>query len=192
MRLAPIEKPPTLFARIAYWVTRRRFGKVITPLKVVYVRVPRLLRLGHVMAGVMEKGLVLDPETQYLITTYVARLNGCDFCVDIGSAFARYRGVALRSDADVANFRKNPSISERQRAALAYVDEASRNKVVSDETFETLRRHFNDREIVEITWLNAVENYYNLINIPLEIESDGLCAVPLSKPATQKTAATQS
>jgi hypothetical protein len=26
---------------------------------------------------------------------------------------------------------------------------------------------------LEITWLNAVHNYYNLINLPLEIESDG-------------------
>jgi len=40
-----------------------------------------------------------------------------------------------------------------------------------------LRRHFNEREIVEITWLNALENYYNLINLPLEIESDGFCDI---------------
>ena len=26
-------------------------------------------------------------------------------------------------------------------------------------------------------WLNAVENYFNLLNAPLEIESDGLCAI---------------
>ena len=31
--------------------------------------------------------------------------------------------------------------------------------------------------IRKITWLNAVHNYYNLINLPLEIESDGLCAI---------------
>jgi hypothetical protein len=30
---------------------------------------------------------------------------------------------------------------------------------------------------MEITWVNAVENYFNLINLPLEIESDGLCAI---------------
>ena len=35
--------------------------------------------------------------------------------------------------------------------------------------------HFSESEIVEITWLNAVHNYYNLMNIPLEIESDGYC-----------------
>src|SRR5712691_248699 len=64
-----------------------------------------------------------------------------------------------------------------ESAALAYVEEVTRNKRASDATFETLRKHFSEREIVEITWLNAIENYYNLINIPLEIESDGFCAI---------------
>jgi len=31
---------------------------------------------------------------------------------------------------------------------------------------------------VEITWLVAVENYRNLINLGLEIGSDGYCALP--------------
>ena len=73
------------------------------------------------------------------------------------------------------------SNNERERAALAYTEEATRHKRVSDATFETLRNHFNEREIVEITWVNALENYYNLINLPLEIESDGLCAIAESR-----------
>jgi alkylhydroperoxidase family enzyme len=40
-----------------------------------------------------------------------------------------------------------------------------------------VRKHFSEREIVELTWLNALENYYNLMNVPLEIEQDGLCAI---------------
>ena len=74
-------------------------------------------------------------------------------------------------------YRTSPLFSERERAALDYVDEATRNKRVSDATFDALRPHFNDREIVELTWLNALENYYNLINLPLGIGSDGLCAI---------------
>ena len=48
---------------------------------------------------------------------------------------------------------------------------------MDDATFERLRKHFNEREIVEITWVNALANYYNLINVPLELEADGLCAI---------------
>jgi hypothetical protein len=42
MRLEPIEKPKGLRMRIAFWMTRRQLGKVITPIKVLYPRVPFL------------------------------------------------------------------------------------------------------------------------------------------------------
>ena len=61
------------------------------------------------------------------------------------------------------------------------MEEATRNKKVSDGTFEQLRRYFNEQEIVEITWVNALENYYDLLNVPLEIESDGFCALAQGK-----------
>jgi len=52
-------------------------------------------------------------------------------------------------------------------SAVAYVEEATRHKRVSDATFQELRQHFSEREIVEITCLNAVHNYYNgSIGIP--------------------------
>jgi len=35
MRLQPIEKPKRLMMRIAYFMTRRQFGKVMSPMKVV-------------------------------------------------------------------------------------------------------------------------------------------------------------
>ena len=99
MRLEPIEKPKGLLMRVAYWMTRRQLGKVMTPMKVLYPRMEGMLRLSY----------------------------------------------------EIQKF--------------------------SDTTFESLRKHFREWEIVEITWLNAVENYYNLINLPLEIESDGFCAI---------------
>ena len=52
-----------------------------------------------------------------------------------------------------------------------------RTKTASDATFDELRHHFSDRQIAEITLLNAFENFYNLVNRPLGIESDGLCAL---------------
>jgi alkylhydroperoxidase family enzyme len=75
------------------------------------------------------------------------------------------------------NYRTDPRFSDRERAALAYVEEATRHKKVANETFSTLRKHFNETEIAEITWVAAIENYFNLINLPLEIESDGLCVI---------------
>lgn len=75
----------------------------------------------------------------------------------------------------------HPVFDEEERAALAYAEEATRNKKVKDETFAELQKHFSKREIVEITFLNALENYYNLINLPLEIHSDNLCSIALGR-----------
>jgi alkylhydroperoxidase family enzyme len=45
---------------------------------------------------------------------------------------------------------------------------------VSDKTFSELGKHFSDTEIIEILALNAFEQFYNALTIPLEIGSDGL------------------
>jgi alkylhydroperoxidase family enzyme len=74
-------------------------------------------------------------------------------------------------------WRTSPLFDDRERAALAYVEEATRSKKVSDPTFDALRKHFSERQVVELTFLNALENFYNLLNLPLGIEDDGLCAI---------------
>ncbi len=177
MRLTPIEKPTTLLSKIAYRSSKRRLGKVITPLKVVYARVPKSLRAAYAMSKLTESGFSLDPELRFLIQTHVASINDCAFCVDIAKAVATHQGIGLDKCLALSEYGTSPLFTDRERAALAYAEEATRQKRVADATFARLQDHFNDREIVEITLLNAIENYYNLINLPLEIESDGLCAI---------------
>jgi AhpD family alkylhydroperoxidase len=178
MRISPIEKPSGLFARVAYWMSKRQLGKVMTPMKVVFARIPGTMFAEYGLVRVLEGNkLALDAGLRFLVQTHVATLNGCAFCVDIGRAAAIYRNTPLEKLEAVAEYRTHPLFTPRERAALAYVEEATRHKRVGDATFAALRPHFDEREIVEITWLCAVENYFNLINLPLEIESDGLCAI---------------
>jgi AhpD family alkylhydroperoxidase len=177
MRLEPIEKPKGLMMRIAFWMTRRQLGKVITPMKVVNTRMPGSLKPSYELQKFQMKGIHLEPQLHFMVSMLAAQINGCGFCVDIGRAVAIRQRLTLEKFDALLEYRTSPLFSERERAALAYVEEATRHKRVSDATFEALRSHFSEREIVEITWLNALENYYNLINLPLEIESDGLCAI---------------
>ncbi|HUO35740.1 MAG TPA: carboxymuconolactone decarboxylase family protein [Candidatus Acidoferrum sp.] len=177
MRLEPIEKPKGLMMRFAYWMTRRKLGKVITPMKVVYPRMPGILKVGYELQKFEMNGIRLEPQLKFMVTMLAAQINGCAFCVDIARAVAIREHLGMEKFNALSEYRTSALFNERERAALAYAEEATRNKRVSDATFEELRRHFQDWEIAEITWLNALENYYNLINLPLEIESDGLCAI---------------
>jgi AhpD family alkylhydroperoxidase len=177
MRIQPIESPRNPVLRLMYRVMNRRFGKPITPFKVIFARLPRAVaaQLGIYWGLSGRHGI--DPALQLLMQSHVATLNGCSFCVDIGRAMATYQGLTLEKLDAVAQFRTSPLFTAAERAALAYVEEATQRKRVSDETFAALRENFNDEQIVAITWLNAVENYFNLLNGPLEIESDGLCLI---------------
>jgi AhpD family alkylhydroperoxidase len=177
MRLQPIEHPRGLTMRMAYWFARRKFGKVITPMKVVTARVPKSARASYEIAKLMEHGFTLDKQLQALLHIRISQVNQCGFCVDIGQAFALREGGSLDKIGKLENHRTDPAFTPAERAALAYVEEVSKTKTASDVTFEKLRSHFSDEQIAEITLLNAFENFYNLTNRPLGIESDGLCAL---------------
>jgi len=57
---------------------------------------------------------------------------------------------------------------------LAYLEEINTTKNVSEYTFDQLQCYFSEKEIVEITWMNATEAYFNLMAKPLGLESDEL------------------
>lgn len=183
MRLEPIDEPKGLLMRIAFAMTRRQFGKVMTPMKVLYPRMPGMLRLSYEIVKFETKGIRLEPGLHFMVVTLASQINGCGFCLDLARAMAIREHLGTEKLDALSEYRVSPLFSDRERAALAYVEEATRHKRVSNATFEALRAHFSDWEIAEITWLNALENYYNLINIPLEIESDGFCAMAQARTA---------
>jgi alkylhydroperoxidase family enzyme len=177
MRLTPVDRPPTLLARLLFFAMRRTFGRVPTPYRVVFARLPQALLAHALVVWVLDRRLRLDPGLRLLCSTHVAALNDCTFCVDIGRAVAVRRRLPLDKVRALADYRHDPRFDARERAALAYVEEIARSRRVADATFATLQTHFTEREIVEMTWLVAVEHYFNTINLPLGIGSDGLCAV---------------
>jgi AhpD family alkylhydroperoxidase len=176
-RLAPIEVPKGLMMKIAYAMSRRMLGKVMMPMKVAYARVPALTRVSVGIARTMERKLTLDPDLRLLITAQTSALNGCGFCLDMSRAMAVQEGIGLEKFNALSDYATDPLFDARERAALDYAGQATRDRAVSDETFERLQAHFNEQEIVEITFVNAAENFYNLIGVPLGLESDGLCAI---------------
>ncbi len=60
---------------------------------------------------------------------------------------------------------------EAERAAVAYAEELTRNpEAVSKSTYENLRAHWNERQIVEITAVTGLFNYFNRFNNALQME----------------------
>jgi hypothetical protein len=67
-----------LFVRIAYWFTRRRLGRVITPIKIA-AHHSRLLRAVGAMEMGQEAAKSVDAPLKMLAEVKVAMLVGCPF-----------------------------------------------------------------------------------------------------------------
>jgi alkylhydroperoxidase family enzyme len=179
--LPPIEKPQGLMMKLAYYFTRRQFGKVLTPLKVLSARLPSAFGLFYSKVSQLDKKLLLPLETILLIREQVARLNVCLFCMDIGRAFTIKASMNEAKFDVLEQYSMSPLFTEAERAALDYVTELTKQKKVSPDTFARLARYYSEREICEIVWLVASEHLYNMANIGLNIHSDMLCDISRKK-----------
>ncbi|MBS1805147.1 MAG: carboxymuconolactone decarboxylase family protein [Acidobacteria bacterium] len=175
--LSPIENPAGAVMRIAYAMAKRQFGKVPTPIKVVYARMPAAFGMFVGKIAKLDKKLELSQETAMLVREQVAHINICEFCMDIGRMFVVKAQMNEAKFDALPEYRSSPLFSEAERAALDYVTELTRDRKVAPETFARMRKHFSERAICEIVWLVASEHFYNLTNIGLNIHSDMLCDI---------------
>jgi alkylhydroperoxidase family enzyme len=173
--LRPIDKPRGLMLRFIYRMSRKQFGKVMTPLRVFVARMP--LAFGQFVGkiGQLDKKLVLPRETVMLLRERVAQINVCLFCIDIGRWFTFQASMNQAKFDALADYATSPLFREAERAALDYITELTRDKKIAPETFARLARYYSEREICEIVWIAASEHVYNITNIGLNIHSDLLC-----------------
>ena len=174
--LTPIEKPRGLLLKVAFFFTRRQFGKVLTPLAVFSARMPVAFATFYGKVSKLDEKLELPSETAVLLRERVSSINSCLFCMDAARWYATRQSPdnAARFDA-LGEYRTSPLFTDAERAALDYATELARDRRVEPETFERLSRYYGEREICEIVWLVASEHLYNVSNVGLNIGSDGLC-----------------
>ena len=179
-RLAPIARSWNPLVWAVALIYRVLAGRVVAPVRVIYARAPRII-VGHLMLmSTAEYGLSLDRRVSSLVRVFGSRVNNCMFCDDLETHMALKRGAISRADVDaLPHFATAPELSERERAALRYVEEINTTRIATDQTFDALKKHYSEQEIVEITWLNAVGNYLNLQAKPLGLGSEGLCSIPV-------------
>lgn len=111
-----------------------------------------------------------------LINVRVSQINSCKFCVDIGSALVKKRGMPDEKLFAIANYRTDPAYSKRERVALRYAEAMTLPGVgVDDLLFSELRESFDEEEIVELTALIGFQNMSSKFNAALDIPSQGFC-----------------
>lgn len=96
-----------------------------------------------------------------LVIIRVAIVNRAGYVVDIHKArYAEPAGVTPAECDALDRWQDCASFSAAERAALAYADAMTREVDVSDEVFSALRRHYDERQTVELTFLVGAYNLH--------------------------------
>lgn len=175
--LTPIEKPKGLLWKLLYFYVKKKFGKVMTPVKVQAARMPISFATFSGKISQLDGKLQLPAETVMLVRQKVAEINVCLFCIDIGRAKTIAGSMDQGKFDELAEYQTSSRFSEKEKALLDYVTSLARDRKVDKELFDKLAKHYNEREICEIAWIAATEFYYNIGNIGLNVHSDMLCDI---------------
>lgn len=184
---APIRGAAPLL-RVLYRLSKRKVGRDVDPVG-VYGHTPGLL-IGY---GAFEQATAkqrrVEERLKALAELKAAALVNCEFCCDIGSALAHEAGVSEAQMLALPNYRDSAQFSELERLVLDYASAMSRTPArVSDDLFARLREHFDERQLVELTNVIALENMRARFNSAFEMTPAGfsegmVCVVPESEPA---------
>lgn len=168
--------PLVWLAALSYRLT---VGERTVPIWVIFARAPGLL-LAHLLLVASAEYLTgLNLRLRTLARVYGSRVNGCRFCDDLEADLALRRGVLSREELDaLASYQSSDRFTASEKAALAWVEEINTRRAASAVTFATLREHYSERDIVRLTWLNAVGNYLNLQAKPLGLAAEVHCVLP--------------
>jgi len=111
----------------------------------------------------LEEGLI------HLIKMRASQINGCAFCIDMHSKDARALGETEQRLYELNAWRETPFYTERERAALAWTESLTlvAETHVPDETYEEVRKHFSEKEIVDLTYVAAAINAWNRLGIAM-------------------------
>ncbi|MFI5591610.1 carboxymuconolactone decarboxylase family protein [Amycolatopsis sp. NPDC051758] len=113
----------------------------------------------------------LPKVTQELVKIRASQINGCGMCLDMHTKDAAAAGETAVRLALVAAWREATVFTEAERAALALTEEGTRladaHEGVSDETWESVRKHYDDEQIGALVCLVAEINTWNRLNVIL-------------------------
>ncbi len=174
--------------RLVYRLSRRQLGRDVDPVA-VYAHAPGLL-LGYGALEQATAGQHRVPERlKALAETRAAAVVSCEFCCDIASSIAREAGITEQQLLALPRYRDSDEFTALERLVLDYASAISRTPTsVSDELFAAMRAHFDERQLVELTNVIALENMRARFNSAFDMTpagfSEGMVCVTPERPAS--------
>lgn len=106
-----------------------------------------------------------------LVYLRISQINGCAFCLGKHSQTLRECEVAQEKLDCLAGWRVSELFSERERAALAWVETLTDISQMGapDALFDPLKTYFSDAEISDLTLAAALMNAFNRLAVGMKL-----------------------
>ena len=151
-RVSYVEKPQAgPEALPIYEDLEKRIGKVLNPIKTI-AHSPKLLKDWWQMMMTLLGDLDLDARIREMALLRIFRLTGCDYCFAEHDRVAEEAGVSREQITHINDYETNEAFSDLDRVVLRYTDGITVDNKVDDGVFEELKKHFSERELVELTF----------------------------------------
>jgi AhpD family alkylhydroperoxidase len=178
------EERAGLFVRFAYWMARRRLGKVPVPIGIMaHSRWILAASAGYELA--LERAGRADARLKQLAVLRTAMMIGCRFCIDIGAALAPRSGVTEEELRDLVDPEASGRFSELDKRVIRYAEAMSGcPMVVPEGLFASLLAVLGPEAMVELTAAIAWENHRARFNHAFGATEEGysdraVCLLPV-------------
>lgn len=111
----------------------------------------------------------LEHTLVHMLKLRASQINGCAYCIDMHWKDARAAGETEQRLYALDAWEESPFYSERERAALAWIEALTRitDGHVPDELFARVGAHFSEKELVDLTYVASTINAWNRIAISM-------------------------
>jgi AhpD family alkylhydroperoxidase len=109
----------------------------------------------------------LEPSLVELVNLRASQINGCAYSIDMHTKDARAAGESKQRLYALSAWRETPFFSPRERAALAWTEALTQvaKTHAPDEAYELVRRHFGEKELVDLSLAVVAINGWNRLAI---------------------------
>jgi AhpD family alkylhydroperoxidase len=162
-----------LVARLAYRESRRRYGQVMDPLKVM-AHHPKILVGAAALELASERSKLVPARLKHLAELRAGMVAGCEWCLDFGSAISAEAGVSEDDLRELAAYEASERFNGLEKLVLDYATGMSRSPVeIPNQLFDELAVHLGEAQLVELTNIIALENYRARFNWAFGLEGQG-------------------
>jgi AhpD family alkylhydroperoxidase len=136
---------------------------------------PRIDVTKYLSSGLLHSMFSLSTEVEKrierpllaLVEIRASQINGCAYCIDMHTKDARLAGETEQRIYALNAWRETPFFTDRERAALEWTEAVTQvaDTHVPDEVYDRVAAHFNEADLVALTFAVIVINSWNRLSI---------------------------